>query len=337
MAVSTSSLSSAQRGAHWLLSRLQPDGSLQGAQHLGDYYKAPFALTVTGHVPAAERTLDFVSRKFLKEDGSLDGTGLDWFDTFQLYPHAWLTVAAMMRGRFEMAHSILRVLVACHDEHTGGFFGTTEGFRHRRGTQELMTTSMAGLACLWAGRLEIARRTGQWIQNLHAAQPDLSRGLYFVWDPKAGLVSKYPAAEAASFFVDATKTEQWYFQYGIAAAFLSSLAGAVREKKWLELGQKFLRASKVCREDVYQQPQSGKIGWGAAWTYRQTGDPEDRKLIEQVAAGLHALQNKEGWWSALTVYAYKNAEKVESHFDVTNEFVGLLGCMEAVVGTAQAV
>ena len=59
--------------------------------------------------------------------------------------------------------------------------------------------------------------------------------------------------------MDANKTTQWYFEYGIAAAFLASLCGATRDRRWLELAQKFLRATKVCRDDVYRQPQSGKI------------------------------------------------------------------------------
>jgi hypothetical protein len=325
---STATRSSAQLGANWLMGVQQADGSFQGARALDDYYKAPFAFTVTGHNLEAERVLDYIARTFLREDGDLDGAGVSWFDTFRIYPHAWITVAALMRGRFEIGHSILRVLTACHDERTGGFFGTADGLKHRRGPQELMTTSVAGLACLWAGRLDIALRTGKWVQNLYEAQPDLSRGLYFVWDSAAGLVTDFPPAEAVSYFVDAGKTTQWYFEYGIGAAFLAALAGATRDGKWLTLAQKLLRATEACREDVYRQPQSGKIAWGAAWAYQLSQDPEDRRLAEAAADGLHALQSPEGWWSALSVYEHQKADRIESNLDVTNEFVGLLGCVE---------
>src|SRR4029077_13350979 len=128
--------------------------------------------------------------------------------------------------RFEIAYPLRDSLAGCHDERTGGFFGTAEGRRTRRRPQELRSTSMAGLACLWAGYLDIARRTGQWLQNLYAAQPDLSRGLYFVWDSAAALVTRFPKEDAVSFFVDAAQTSQWYFEYGIAAAFLATLAAA---------------------------------------------------------------------------------------------------------------
>ena len=43
----TATRSSAQQGARWLMGLQQPDGLLRGARGLHDYYKAPFALTVT--------------------------------------------------------------------------------------------------------------------------------------------------------------------------------------------------------------------------------------------------------------------------------------------------
>jgi hypothetical protein len=318
----------AQRGARWLLGKLRSDGSLEGATSVGDYYKAPFALTATGHVAAAERVLNHVARTYLRPDGELDGSGLSWFDTFCIYPHAWLTVAALMRGRFDVSFPLLRVLLECYDKQTGGFFGTTAGRQSRRGPQEVMSSSMAGLACLWAGRFDVAQRTGHWLLRLYEAQPDLRRGLYFVWDSEAGLVKDFPTTEATAHFVNAAVPAQWYFQYGISAAFLASLSAACGEPSWLTLAQHFLRASRFCQDDVYRQPQSGKIGWGAAWTYRLSRDPEDRRLVETVADGLRALQNPEGWWSALNAYDLKTAATVEPHLDVTSEFVGLLGCME---------
>lgn len=336
MSAPSSSLSAAQRGARWLIEQQQPDGSLRGATSISDYYKGPFGLIVTGHIAEADRLLGFIAATYLKKDGDLDGTSVEWFDTFRIYPHSWLAIAALMRGRFEMAYPLMGFLAKCFDDNTGGFFGTAAGMRARRGPQEVMSTSIAGLACLWGGRLDIARKTGHWFQALHAAQPDLHRGLYFVWDSDAGLVTEFAAKEAVSFFVDAKETSQWYFEYGIAAAFLSSLSAATGDRAWLKLAQEFLRATKSCRDDVYRQPASGKIGWGAAWTYRLSRDPEDRRLAEAVAEGLHALQSPEGWWSGLGVYERQKGSNLEPNIDVTNEFVGLLGCVELVLASPAA-
>jgi hypothetical protein len=324
-------LSSANRGAEWLLALQQANGSLQDSNRLDVYYKSPFALIVAGHNRQAERLFDFIERCFLKEDGDLDGTGVEWFEHYRIYPHAWLAIAAMMRGRFRVAHSLLRTLVAYHHERTGGFFPSAESCKQRQGQQEIMTTSLAGLACLWVGRLDIATRTGKWLRQIYDAQPDLSKGLYTVWDTRNGLVTQFSKNEAKSFLVDAGQPEQWYFQYGISAAFLSSLSAATQGKEWLDLARKFLHASKYCREDVYRRPASGKIGWGAAWCYSLSGNREDREIGVAVIEGLRALQNADGSWSASGVRHDKPVSASEPDIDVTAELTGLLGCMGLII------
>lgn len=166
------------------------------------------------------------------------------------------------------------------------------------------------------------------MERLYDAQPNLSKGLYFVSDNQGQLVTTFSKEDARNHMVDATELRQRYYQYGVCAVFLSSLFGATGEERWLKLAHKFLSASKYCREDVYRQPQSGKIGWGAAWTYRLSRDLEDRKIAEAVAEGLRALQNEDGWWSSLSIYQRENAATIEPAIDVTGELVGLLGCME---------
>jgi len=327
----------AAQGAQWLLARQQPDGSLAGASGLDDYYKAPLGLIVTGHLGEADRMLDLVAERYLQPDGDLDGSDLSWFETFRIYPHSWIVIAAMMRGRFELAHSMLRVLADFHDEKTGGFFATQAAHASRSGPQEMMSTSVAGLACLWAGRLDIARRTGGWLETVYNAQPDLTRGLYHVWDSEKGLITEYPAEEAVSYVVDTKELSQWYFQYGISAAFLSCLHGATRENEWLELAQKYLRASQHCREDVYRQPTSGKIGWGAAWTYRLSRDPADRELAEAVGAGLRALQRPDGYWGGVGVYDLETNPNPDPSLAVTGEFVTLLGFIHFALQNSRSV
>jgi len=324
-------LASAERGARWLLALVQPDGSLARGNRLSAYYKTPFALTITGHVTQAERMLDYVAARFLGSDGDLDGSGVEWYERFRIYPHAWLACAAMTRGRFEMARSLVRVLLAHHDQKTGGFFATAEGAVRRAGPQEIKTTSMAGLACLWTGRRDIALETGRWLENLYNAQPNLKRGLYQVWHSQRGLVSDFPADDAIAYFVDARRPRQWYFQYGISAAFLASLSAAHGEKRWLSLAQNYLRASRHCHEDVYRTPLSGQIGWGSAWTYRLSRDPEDCGLAREVIRGLLSMQNQDGSWVPSGAGGQPAADP-EPLIDVTAEFTALQASMGLVSG-----
>lgn len=304
---------------------LQADGSLQGGNDLRAYYKTPFALASTGHVAEAERVLDHIATRYLKANGDLDGTGVPWFGIYRTYQHSWLCCAAMMRGRFELAWPLSNFIAGYHDTHSGGFFAD-----EKRSTQEIMTTSMAGLACLWAGRLDIATAAGRWLGNLFAAQPDLRRGLYTAW--RGGLVTGYKADEAAGCLVDAAKPRQWYFQYGISAALLSSLAARTGEQKWLKLARDFLDASRYCADDRYRTPQSGKIGWGAAWTYRLSQNPGDAELARQVCEGLCAMQNRDGSWLATGAYGVERADASSEVIDVTAEFVSLQAAIGLVKG-----
>lgn len=312
--------SSAALGCSWILKQLEPNGSLRGGDDLRAYYKTPAALLAHGRVPEANSILDYVEARYLKPDGDLDGNGVPWFDVYRTYNHAWLCLGAVMAGRFDLARKLSGFIATRHNPASGGFFAD-----EARTTEEIMTTSMAGIACLWAGKHDLALAAGQWLEHLYNAQPDLTRGLYTTW--QNGLVTEYPEAEASSYLVDPAKMRQWYFQYGISAALLTSLAGFTGEDRWLSLARNFLQASKHAAADRYQTPQSGKIGWAAAWTYRLSRDPEDLALVEQVSSGLAALQNDDGSWLVTGVYGGASAAADSLTLDITPEFVALQSFM----------
>jgi len=297
----------AGRGAAWLAELIQADGSPRGGGDLRACYKTAIALQLSGHPRLARAVLGHVEHRYLLPGGDLDGAGVPWLQTYRTYPHAWLCCAAVMAARFDLARELSGFIASYHDPSTGGFFAD-----EARTTQEIMTTSMAGLACLWSGRHELATATGGWLDRLYAAQPDLTRGLYTSWSA-TGLVTRFEEPDAAGCFVNAAKPGQWYFQYGISAAFLAALAGATGESHWLGLARSFLAASEHCGPDRHATPQSGKLGWGAAWAGR-------RDLAESVALGLGALQNGDGSWNV-------SANIIET-IDVTAEFVALLAFME---------
>ena len=267
--------------------------------------------------------LDYVAARFLRPGGDLDGAGVPWFDQFRIYPHAWLACGALQMARHDVADPLVRFLRTCWNQQSGGFRAGAEG------TEEIMTTSMAGLACLWAGHREVARGVTAWLERVMSAQPDLRSGLYHVWKPGVGLVE---GDRSVAFFVNASEQKQWYFQYGISAAYLSQYSLRESDAGSLELARKYLHASAHCREDVYRRPQSGKIGWGAAWTFALSHSPDDRALMEKVIDGLRSLQCGDGSWNADGVYEAQPAGDAGSRIDVTAEFVALLSFMEKTPG-----
>jgi len=306
-----------ERALAWVRPLIQDDGSLRGATALDHYYKAPCALAFAGEPEAAHRVLDYALRRFTRADGTLDGTGVAWFDRFRIYPAAWLLWASVELDA--PAEALARHLLTQQNAASGGFYADAQG------TEEIMTTSLAGLALLRYGRVDEARAAGAWLERVLNAQPDLRSGLTHVWRHPAGL----DVGDGSVWFrVDASQPRQWYFQYGISAALLADLARATGEREWLQLAQRYLRASGHCYEDRYATPQSGKIGWGAAWTHALSGDAADLALVDAVAAGLAALQGADGSWNAEGVYdAAPPAETMAARLDVTLEFLALLSLM----------
>lgn len=309
----------AQRGARWLLDRLASDGSLSGATDLTAYYKTPCALLWSGHRAGALQVLAYARERYLWADGDLDGTSVPWLEQYRIYPHAWLAVGAAELGDLATAQALVRfVLTHCNAE-SGGFLARADG------SEEIMTTSMAGLACLRAGEMTAAAGVARWLETVYRAQPDLSAGLWHVW--RSGLVTN---DDSVAYRVNAREARQWYFQYGISAAFLAEYARATGNSEALSLARQYLQASAHCGPDVYRTPQSGKIGWGAAWTYRLSSNAQDLALVDAVVEGLRALQCGDGSWNAQGVYEAKPSSGDETRFDVTAEFVALLGQMGAV-------
>jgi len=320
------SLESAARGADWLLQLLQPDGSFRGGSDLRAYYKTPAALLASGYSIDAHRVMDHIEARYLRSAGDLDGQGVPWIDLYRTYPHSWIAVAAMMSGRFELARELTGYIATHHNAASGGFYADAA-----QTIEEVMTTSMAGLACLWTGRHDLGLAAASWLERLYTSQPDLRSGLYTSWRDGLVLDMQDPGA-----FVDSAKTRQYYFQYGISAALLTSAAGMTGDLKWLELAKSFLRASEFAGPDRYQTPQSGKIGWGAAWTYRMTKAPEELALVGAVARGLAALQNDDGSWLVTGVYGGASAEADSATIDITSEFVALQSFL-AQVGNAKSI
>lgn len=311
----------ARRGAEWLLARLNPDGSLRGATNLSAYYKTPCALLWNGHREEAVGMLRYVRDRFLIASGDLDGSGVPWLDQYRIYPHAWLCCGALEAGETQIANQLVRFLLSWRDEQSGGFRARLDG------TQEIMTTSIAGLASLRAGLVDVAEGVVRWLDRVMEQQPDLTGALYHVWHPDSGLVR---GDGSAAYLVNTDQPRQWYFMYGISAAFLTEYARVTGDRRALDLGRRYLHASRHCFEDRYLTPQSGKLGWGAAWMYQLTQDPEDRAIVEAVVQGLSALQCGDGTWNAQGVYEEKPTSEDDSRFDVTAEFVALLAPMGAI-------
>lgn len=321
------------RGVSWLLEQQQGSGALLPENNtLSTYYKGPLALASVGESPAGQNLLNWVRKNALTETGDFQGSEGRGAQRYHAsYPNAWIIVGAERIGDYGVSYQAIQHLLTRQDPDTGGFFRVlpddVEVLHESEdddpyaagavlGSIDLMNTSMAGFACLSTGHLEEARHAGDFIVRVQASQPRSEGKFYFQWKAGAGLITDFPDHEADAFVIDSAKTKQKYFQLGIAAAFLSRLHEATRDPAYLSSARGLIDFTERLGEDRYAIPASGKIGWGASYLYRLTGNERYRDIAEEVGRSLVSLQGTSGSWV--------EESTMSQRIEITAEFVTLL-------------
>jgi hypothetical protein len=181
---------------------------------------------------------------------------------------------------------------------------------------------MGGLAVLTTGHIEAACHAGDLLARMEECQPDPER-FYFRMDTEGTLITEVPRGGDLSYYVDATRRGQIYYNPGIALIFLSHLYRATGKEKYLSAGRKVFQFTERCADDVHQFPPSGKLGLGCALMHAITGNPETRRSALRVGKYLVESQAPEGFWRLPDVKPYsslKDRDGLEIRLDITAEF-----------------
>ena len=319
------------RAAGYLVARQRPDGLIGEPEWgMGSYYKAVWALAAAGRTQNAARLLSWIGdNNFDPRTGDFCGPHPrgQALEAIYPYPNAWLAIGAHRLGAFHISRRAADFLVTLQDPASGGFRARID-VEPAKAPQDTMSSSQAGLACLFTGRLGNARACGGFLRTLMDAQPQPEQSLHFVWSRGALRTEFKP--EAAQFFVlRADQPRQWYFMMGIAAAFLCRLTMASGERTHVGLAQRYLDLAFHCTDAMYDTAQVGKVGWGAALVYQLTGDARYRDLAVRVAGALLAQQNPDGSWHNTGGFTQQSETD-----EVTAEFVVLLD--EMIQGLSSA-
>jgi hypothetical protein len=216
--------------------------------------------------------------------------------------------------QFDLSMGGMRFLLTLQDPDSGGFFNRRDQM-DASGMQDVWNSSQAGLTCLVTGHVEEALATAAFLERVYDLQPDVKHRLYNVYSPSRGLVTDPVEGEEKPFVVDASKPAQYYFQPGIAAAFLCRVYMGTGEKKHLNLARKYIGFVEGCKH-LYSAPQVCKVGWGAALLYQTTKEARYYHLAQNVAQYLVDHQFPEGYW--LNIPSHRALPKV---LEVTEEFV----------------
>jgi hypothetical protein len=258
----------ALKGAQWILSQQNPDGSFSPIEEGVDaYYKIPYALAVTGYPRQAQRLIDWVMRAgALTPEGDLRGREVKaqskWHSECYTYSNSWMVIGAQRLGRFDYARRGIAFIRKFISAANGGVFSEPAFAWAGRGRQDMVVSSQAGSACLYMGLWDEAMRIGDWFVDMLRRQPDLQHALYACSDPAIGLITDYPADYPLMYVVKTDTKGQWYFYPGIAMGFLSKLYLATGKREYLDASAGYFDFTPQCREDVYCSGPSGKVGWG---------------------------------------------------------------------------
>src|SRR5438128_1639719 len=131
-------LNAARRGAEWLISQQNPDGSFVRPDLQADvYHKAPYALALSGHPIEANRLLEWIKANDLGADGELRH-----FDaSLALYKSNWICQGAHRLARFDISYPAMRAIRRCQAP-CGGFFQVAAGNDY----VEAVCTASAGMS-----------------------------------------------------------------------------------------------------------------------------------------------------------------------------------------------
>lgn len=324
---------SARRGVAWMLTQQRTDGAFCAPEDgIGGYYKVPAAFAVAGEWRAAHRLLTWVAAHHLTHEGDFRAPQRKAYepihDAWPAYANAWLILGAQRVGRWDLSLKGMAYL-ARWQAPQGGYYALAGAEKFL----EPVGMAWGGLAALVTGQWAAAQLAGDQLAHMVEAQPDPAR-FYYRMDDAGTLMTTVAAGAELSFYVDAGRTKQIYYNPGIALIFLCHLYRATANARYLAVAKKIFAFTEQCAADVHRFPPSGKLGLGCALLYALTGDPAARQAALNVGAYLVETQGNDGVWRLPNEEPYaslKNRESFDVLLDITAEFTTFLLEMAALL------
>jgi hypothetical protein len=316
-------------GSRWLVERQNQDGSWKGLRDtkIDAFYKSCWALMETGQTAAAHRALTYVRQHFLTPAGDFVERGHPWHITAHYpYVNSYLIVGSMLAGRYDIsmpAVSFLLMLQAAH----GGFHSrfTSPGGKEMADT---ISSGIAGIACLAAGKIEEARRVADYLSYIVKLQP-ASNDRFFTAVNADGQLYTEPKDDHDAFLriIDTREADQCWFALGLPFSFLTLLTSATNETRYRELAHWYFDFQQRCI-NPWDGLSSGKAAWGCAMLYRITGEARYRDIAMHVAKNIMAMQRTDGSWLS---GQNKQQGLCDKDMDLTAEFTLWLSLISANV------
>lgn len=326
-----------RNGVDFLLDHITPDGQVEDATGgRVTWYRFPWALAVSGETAAAFAVLSWIERNGLGSDGAFHG-GLAWNpaanSTTNTYPETILAYGAVLLRRLDIARKAMDFAGRFQDPANGGIFMTRE--RTGAGDPQLFfPAAQFGMSAVMNGRLDAARRTGEWFVKLWDAQPALPTRLHTIWTSDGLMTEVPPDIDRRHVIQEARQPLQLFYNGGIAASFLTQLFMATGESRWLDYAKQFQQFSIDCSPVQFETKQVCKSAWGSGLLYLATGDASYVPWLERMGEWFIEGQEADGGWS--NTKALEANPPLRHRLEITAEFVVHMDTLIAALSSARS-
>ena len=327
-----------RKAAHWVHNNLD---SLMVMNDIQGFYKAPYAWCALGDMKMAGIYRKIIADRFLREDGDFrtepDAKG---FYTFPctvgnqyIYSNGWLIAGLQKLGAYEIVQKGLEFVLKFQDPTYGGFYNTFDATTKTIGQSliDSSSTSSAGLACLATGRMEEARRAGDFILRLLEMQPEPDK-YFFSCMKKDGTVhadvfgnedawaSEGRKQKCLSTQADGCSELTWLI--GKPTKFLARLYTATAEEKYLDGARTAFYFFHKLHENAWTNYASCKTMWAGAELYRQTGEKVFAQTAIRILDYYCDTQSPSGSWVHKLWYEDSSSQTLAWSADITFEYIG---------------
>ena len=285
-----------RKGTDYLLSNMNPDGSIGPVANGFYFYRLPWTFTVAGETQAALNICGWVRENMLTPDGDFD-RGLRKLTDAYAYRNATFIYGAHIARQYDLSYGSMPFLLTLQDPVSGGFSNDMTA----DGPSDDMCVPYSvggGLACLSTGYLDEARKVYGYLKSVWDQQDALPERLYYTLSRGSQrVIREYAPDEWMHYVVFAQKpvAQRWTVG-GIAAAFLCRLYMADPRPEYVELAREYMRFSMESTEGQFGFAQVCKSGWGSALLYNVTGDGQYRDWTVRMGDWFSETQSEDGSW-----------------------------------------
>jgi hypothetical protein len=286
----------ATRTLDWAAGLLTEDDGFRGAEGEVDaYYFAPLAFSLGGRVREGGMVARYIEREFFR-DGDVNDPADEGLRPAATFRNAWLCVGTHRLGEYGLSYPAADFLEGCQHPALGGVaVWRTDGPGEQ--IMDMGTTAAAVVAFLAAGRLEPARRAGDFLAGtLIKEQPEPDRRILLRTDGAGRWLTDFEEAEAGRHEIRVGEPGQVYWFLGNAMAALGQLYLASGEERYLKAGRTVFGCAEACAPGSFEDLTAAKVGWGASVLYAATRERDFAEAAARVGDMLVRTQLPEGVW-----------------------------------------